>query len=190
MISFEKACEIAERELLEEESIGISQIRESDEFWIFLGWYEEVRYGTSALGIRKETGECGYLAIHSPDYWEIFRNLPIYEVPCKYRKFGGKMKEITKNIVFNEHVATLTMKSDAKIEKISEKERVLEYLKAFDMDAVCAGKVYDMVKKEYTDITIVTYSDGEYYWDSSVIYYFENYDIELETEFVCKVMKC
>ena len=190
MISFEKACEMAQKELVGNECIGIDQIRETDEFWIFVGYHKEVRYGTSALGIRKETGECGYLAIHSPNYWEHFRNAVSYDVPSEYRKFGNEMKEITKNMVFNEHVGTLTMKKDAKIERHPEKELILEYLKSFDMDAVCAGKVYDMIKKEYTDVTIVTYSDGEYYWDSADVYYFENYDIELEPEFVCKAMKC
>ena len=43
-------------------------------------------------------------------------------------------------------------------------------------------------RKEYTDITNVTYCDGEYYWDSTVIYYFEYYDVVLDGDFVKKVV--
>lgn len=88
MISFEIACEIAKKEFEEEGYIGINQIRETDEFWICLGKCEEVRYATSALGIRKETGECGYLAVHSPEYSEVFCNAPIHDVPSEYKNFA------------------------------------------------------------------------------------------------------
>lgn len=97
------------------------------------------------------------------------------------------MREITNYIVFNERVGALTMAEDAKIEKCANKEKVLAYLKAFDADAVCAGKVYDVFEKKYTEITNVTYCDGEYYWDSTVIYYFEHYDVALDFEFVKRV---
>lgn len=80
------------------------------------------------------------------------------------------------------------MTEDAKTEKGVAKEKVLAYLQSFEDDSVCAGKVYDMHKKEYTDITNVTYCDGEYYWDSTVIYYFEYYDLKLEDKFIEKVL--
>lgn len=80
------------------------------------------------------------------------------------------------------------MAEDAKTEKCAAKEQILAYLQSFEDDSVCAGKVYDMFKKEYTDITNVTYCDGEYYWDSTIIYYFEYYDVALDAEFVKKVV--
>lgn len=40
----------------------------------------------------------------------------------------------------------------------------------------------DYIGKEFTDITIEGYEDGEYYWETTQIYYFDKYDIKLDME--------
>lgn len=98
------------------------------------------------------------------------------------------MKEITNNIVFDEKKCAHVMKDGAQIQKCSEKDKVLKYLRSFDVDSVSSGYVYDSVKKQYTDMKIEGYSDGEYAWESSQIYYFENYDIKLSDAFIKKAI--
>lgn len=99
-----------------------------------------------------------------------------------------ELKEITDNIIFDEKKCAQVMRDDAQIQKISDKQKVLNYLSSFKPDCVAAGKVYDCVKGEFTDITIEGYEDGEYYWETTQIYYFDKYDIKLDDDFVRKVI--
>nr|DAV69613.1 MAG TPA: hypothetical protein [Caudoviricetes sp.] len=98
------------------------------------------------------------------------------------------MKEITDNIVFDKRNRAQVMRDGAQIQECSEKDKVLKYLKSFDVECVSSGYVYDSVKKEYTNVGIKGYTDGEYGWGSSQIYYFENYDIKLSDAFIKKAI--
>lgn len=98
------------------------------------------------------------------------------------------MREITEYMEFNGKIGALIMSSDAPKVKCKEKDRIVDYLKSFEPDAVSAGRVYDSISNEYTDITNVSFCDNEFYWDSAVIYNFEKYDMKLNDEFVEKVL--
>ena len=69
-----------------------------------------------------------------------------------------------------------------------QKEKVLRYLKARRPWGIRCSLIYDYVKKCQTVASIYGYTDGEYDWDSEDIYHFRNYDIELDAEFVNKVL--
>ena len=99
------------------------------------------------------------------------------------------MKEITNYKEFNEEENAPLLVDNTGI-SYADKKGIIGYLNKFDVDCVSAGKVYDFVKKEYTDIDLVTYTDGEYYWSASEIYHFDKHDIKLDIKFVNKVIKC
>ena len=74
-------------------------------------------------------------------------------------------------------------------EKIEHKNTILKYLRSFNEDCVSAGKVFDEIENKQVDIALISYTDGEFYWNEADIYYFENYDLKLEDDFVQKVLK-
>lgn len=96
----------------------------------------------------------------------------------------NNLKAITNEIEFSKLIGTFALKKDYKIEKINNKCWILEYLSSFEEDAVAAGLVFDSIKGIWTDTTIVTYSDGEFFWDTTDMYYFEKYDIKLSVDFL------
>lgn len=70
------------------------------------------------------------------------------------------------------------------------KENILKYL--LDRKyVVCAStkRVYDAISKSDVDrYCQVYYSDGEYEWNSSEIFYFEKYGLKLNDDFIERVL--
>lgn len=97
------------------------------------------------------------------------------------------MKFITKYKEFDtdENESVLDHRSS---QEIPEKGTVLRYLKKGKDDGVRCSGIYDFVKNEPQFDTIHLFTDGEYYWDSEEIYHFEKYNIELNEEFVQRVL--
>lgn len=99
------------------------------------------------------------------------------------------MREVTNALELNPRVGAHVLEEGAIREPLEQKTQILKYLKSFESDAVGACVVYDSVKNEHTSITLEEFNDGEFYWNSSVVYYFENYDIQLEKAFIEKVLE-
>lgn len=98
------------------------------------------------------------------------------------------MKQITECIELNEKKHALCLATNAKKEIVANKSEIVNYLKSFNSDCVSAGRVFDSVIDEYTDITDEAFDDGEFCWSSTDIYYFDKYDIKLNSDFIKKVI--
>lgn len=69
------------------------------------------------------------------------------------------------------------------------KSLILKYLKKDKFISSCTTeKVFDFIKKEETNIPMVSYHDDQYYWDDRHIYYFEKYNLKLNDDFVQHVL--
>ena len=64
------------------------------------------------------------------------------------------------------------------------KEQILKHLKSFKVHAVAPGIMRDCITKERIPGALCSYNDGEFYWRSDMIYYFERYNIKLCDEFL------
>lgn len=71
---------------------------------------------------------------------------------------------------------------------ISEKERILQFLKTGTYNGVRCSSIYDYVKNEPTFKDINLYTDGIYEWDDEEIYHFEHYNIKLDDDFIEHVL--
>lgn len=69
-----------------------------------------------------------------------------------------------------------------------DKAKILKYLKNGNSIAVRCSLIKDWVNKTQTNIGIKVRTDGEYEWADDEIYHFEHYDIELDENFVRKVL--
>lgn len=72
--------------------------------------------------------------------------------------------------------------------EIANKNDVLKYMKSVKIDAYSTDYVFDVVTTKKTTIDEVIYSDGEYLWSSSWIYYFEKYNLKLNDDFIEHVL--
>ena len=68
------------------------------------------------------------------------------------------------------------------------KDKILKYLKSFEPDCAASPKIYDYVKNEETKISLLGYNDGDFWWGSTDMYYFEHYDLRLRDEFINHVL--
>lgn len=91
----------------------------------------------------------------------------------KYKEFGGDGDSAL------DHVAPLNP---------ADKEKVLKYIKSFKPDAIRCSLIKDYFSGEQTPLSIYVYSDGEYDWADDEIYHFEKYDIELNANFLKKIL--
>lgn len=71
---------------------------------------------------------------------------------------------------------------------IKEKNKVVEYIKKSEVIAVAPAIVRDVLNPEIRLPELFLMSDGKYKWRSDIIYYIENYDMELPEEFVQHVL--
>ena len=71
---------------------------------------------------------------------------------------------------------------------IENKEKILAYLKSGKDDGVMCSGIFDFVVNVPTGDTIHCYKDEEYKWNDSEIYHFENYNMELDPDFIKKIM--
>ncbi len=69
-----------------------------------------------------------------------------------------------------------------------DKHLILKYLKEHKTVAVKCCLIHDYVQDIITTLGTEIHSDGEYNWGDDEIYHFENYDIELNEDFVEKVL--
>lgn len=61
-------------------------------------------------------------------------------------------------------------------------------MKSNEIIAAYAGLVEDRIADVYTNIARLLYSDGEYVWDSSDIYYLEKYNLLPNYDFIIHVL--
>ena len=99
------------------------------------------------------------------------------------------MTFVTNYREFNDEKTAPSLGDAVNEKEIPEKAEVLRYMKSFEDDVVCPGKVYDVVRNEVTTVPLVYYTDGEFVWDERDIYHFENYNLKLEEKFIQKVLK-
>ena len=71
---------------------------------------------------------------------------------------------------------------------ITEKKKVLEYMKKGEIIAVAPAIIKDVINPEIRLPELFLMSDGKYEWRSDVIYYVEKYDMALPDEFVQHVL--
>ena len=73
--------------------------------------------------------------------------------------------------------------------KKKEKEKILAYLNSGEEIAVGAGCVIDHADGEYTQIELIAYTDGVYYWSNEQIYNFEKNDEVFDKELFEYILK-
>lgn len=67
---------------------------------------------------------------------------------------------------------------------------VIDYLKSGGQtNGVSMGKTYDFITGDEIEHERVHYSDDEYSWTSALIYYVENYNLRLSSEFEKHIKK-
>lgn len=70
-----------------------------------------------------------------------------------------------------------------------EKQKIVEYLKKGKHIAESPSRITDFITGQPINIPLSMQSDGQYSWRSDIIYYYENYNIKLNPEFVAHVLK-
>lgn len=70
----------------------------------------------------------------------------------------------------------------------SNKEKVLRHLRNSKVIAAAPGIMKDVFTKQTINGEMLAYSDGEYYWGSEAIYYFEKYNLKLPDTFIDKII--
>lgn len=72
---------------------------------------------------------------------------------------------------------------------IPGKARVLHYLKGQEVIAAAPGIMRDAFTGERIHGEMLLYSDGEYYWGSETVFYFDKYNLQLPEEFVRRAIE-
>ena len=97
------------------------------------------------------------------------------------------MKEISKVKEFSGDNTHRTIK-ELVGKEVTEKEKILRYLKSFDPDCAAGMVLVDEITREEVGNGVEGYDDGVYYWDTREIYHFEKYNMELQKDFIDYVM--
>ncbi len=95
----------------------------------------------------------------------------------------GKIKEIYKDESFPSIHQLIQQESPP------FKEEVLRHLKKGKTLSVAAGYAKDVITGESIPGELCFYTDGVFYWRSDVIYYFEKYNIQLESDFLDHIIQ-
>jgi hypothetical protein len=74
-----------------------------------------------------------------------------------------------------------------KQKSIEVNPKIVKYLKASTVVAATGARVVDEITNENTNIELLAYSDGEYLWDSRDVYYYENYGMPLNNDFISTI---
>ncbi len=69
------------------------------------------------------------------------------------------------------------------------KATILEYLKKFPCSAFTSAPVIDIFTDKEVKSANNGYTDGEYIWYESEIYYFEKYNLKLNNDFIEYVLE-
>lgn len=64
------------------------------------------------------------------------------------------------------------------------KKHILSYLNSIEYSYCAGGGFTDVASGKQMSGPLYAYTDGKWYWDTVDIYYFNNYDIELDSGFV------
>ncbi|MDO4498726.1 MAG: hypothetical protein Q4B51_03770 [Coriobacteriaceae bacterium] len=64
------------------------------------------------------------------------------------------------------------------------KKQILSYLNSFKYSYCSGGGFTDVVSGKQIPGPLYAYTDGKWCWDTVDIYYFNNYDMELDSGFV------
>ena len=67
-------------------------------------------------------------------------------------------------------------------------KRILSFMKNAPVFAATASIVFDEIKQQQTGIELTAYHSGDFLWDSRDIYYYENYGMPLNADFVNYVL--
>ena len=73
-------------------------------------------------------------------------------------------------------------------EPMENKDIVLRYLKNGKYNGVRCSSIFDYVQNEQTFAPVSFFTDGEYSWDSEEIYHFEKHNMEINKDFINKVL--
>lgn len=95
----------------------------------------------------------------------------------------GKFREIYKDD------SLPSIKDSIQNKSISEKERILHYLKSAKKGAFSPGNIKDVITGEKISGEFCCYSDGEYAWRSDIIYYVEKYNLKLDSDFIKHILQ-
>ncbi|MDD3222511.1 MAG: hypothetical protein EOM34_09120 [Clostridia bacterium] len=68
------------------------------------------------------------------------------------------------------------------------KEKIVSYLKNGIEDCVAPGRALDCFNGEVIENKLCGMNDGEFCWQSDLLYYVEKYNLRLEKEFEKKVL--
>ncbi len=98
------------------------------------------------------------------------------------------MKFITNYIEFGKGEER-SLKNNTSTTPIIGKDIVMKYLQGGNDAGVRCSAVHDLVENFSTGKTIHRYTDGEYIWDDREIYHFEHYNLELNGDFINKILK-
>ena len=91
-----------------------------------------------------------------------------------YKEFGHKTE-----ISFLNHISK---------EPLKEKTIILNYLKGFPNYAIRCCTLNDFVEEKIYSPSVYLHFDGEYIWNDEETYHFEKYNMELNPDFIKKVM--
>ena len=71
---------------------------------------------------------------------------------------------------------------------IKGKDIVLKYLKETPSEGIRCSTLYDYILDELLTPSVWTHTDGEYRWNDEEIYHFEKYNMQLNNDFIKKVL--
>ena len=89
----------------------------------------------------------------------------------------GDIKTVAEYDIYNANFSVLPV--DASVKK-----SLLAYMRSFKPAWRSASPVFDPVAGVYTDIQCDAFTDGEWGWDSTDIYLFDEYGLKLDKRFV------
>jgi len=67
---------------------------------------------------------------------------------------------------------------------ITRKAELIAYLKSGEVISAAAGRAKDLLTGKRIPEEWLTYTDGVYHWDTSVVYHVDKYDMALPDEFI------
>ena len=105
-----------------------------------------------------------------------------------WRAGSEDMKEISNVREFTRDETARPIKELIQDRAVDDKDKILEYLKAFEPDCAAGMSLVDEVTGEIIDTGVNGYEDGQYYWDTRHIYHFEKYNLKLDNDFIAYVL--
>lgn len=98
------------------------------------------------------------------------------------------MKEISNVKEFSGEEKFKSVKNMISENEAAGKKEILQYLKSFEPDCSAGMILVDELTGKEVGSEVNGYEDGQFYWDSRHIYHFEKYNLELNKEFIEKVL--